>query len=241
MITFRHREFELAVRESIKIFDRPIEESDLLQVESLHCSDFDFLHEDLETLKKCSALKSMSIDIGMISLDFLSALPKLKDLYLVYWGGPVDFRAFSCLQNLETLIVSGGDYSSIPFVETDALASMKNLTSLTFHEFGTVDLSFLESMPWLEEFFCGWPNKVTSVSSIGKLINLRELTLMDMYLDDLDFLDTLPDTVTLDFVVEVKTAGYKPEKLRRFINSEISREGERGQYMEIEVEPKREV
>ena len=63
---------------------------------------------------------------------------------------------------------------------------------------------------------------------------------MDMYLDDLDFLDTLPDTVTLDFVVEVKTAGYKPEKLRRFINSEISREGERGQYMEIEVAPKRE-
>ena len=52
MITFHHREFELAVRESIKIFDRPIEESDLLQVESLHCSDFDCLHEDLETLKK---------------------------------------------------------------------------------------------------------------------------------------------------------------------------------------------
>ena len=241
MITFHHREFELAVRESIKIFDRPIEESDLLQIESLDCSNFDFLEEDLAMLKKCSALNDLFINIGMVSLYFLSALSELKDLYLVYWGEPVDFRAFSCLQNLESLVVSGGDYSSIPFIETDALISMKKLTSLTFHEFGTVDLSFLESMPWLEEFFCGWPNKVTNISSIGKLINLRELTLMDMYLDDLDFLDTLPDTVTLDFAVEVKTAGYKPEKLRRFINSEISREGERGQYMEIEVEPKREV
>lgn len=240
MITFHHREFELAVRESIKIFDRPIEESDLLQIESLDCSNFDFLEEDLAMLKKCSALNDLFINIGMVSLYFLSALPELKDLYLVYWGEPVDFRAFSCLQNLESLVVSGGDYSSIPFIETDALISMKKLTSLTFHEFGTVDLSFLENMPWLEEFFCGWPNKVTSVSSIGKLINLRELTLMDMYLDDLEFLDTLPDTVTLDFGVEVKISGYKPEKLRRFINSEISREGERGQYMEIEVEPKRE-
>lgn len=240
MISFHHREFELAVRENIKIFDRPIEESDLLQVESLDCSNFDFLDEDLVTLKKCSALKSLVINIGVISLEFLAALPKLEDLYLVYWGAPVDFRAFSCLQNLESLVVSGGDYSSIPFIETEALASMKKLTSLSFHEFGTVDLSFLESMPWLEEFFCGWPNKVTNVSSIGKLIRLQKLTLMDMYLDDLNFLDTLPDTVTLDFIVEVKNSGYRPEKLRRFIRSEIRMENEKERYTEIEVRPKRE-
>lgn len=241
LIPFHHREFELAVRENTKIFDRPVEEPDLLQVELLDCSNFDFLHEDLDTLKKCKMLKTLIINIGMISLDFLSAFPMLEDLFLVYWGRSVDFRAFSCLQNLEFLVVSGGDYSSIPFIATDALASMKKLTSLTFHEFGTVDLSFLENMPWLEVFFCGWPNKVTNVSSIGKLANLQELTLLEMRLDDLDFLDPLPDTVKLDFIVKVKKSGYRPGKLRRFINSEIRSEAERGPYVEIEVEPKREV
>ena len=240
MIIFHHREFEFAVRENTKIFGRPIEDQDLLQVELLDCSNFDFPHEDLETLKKCKTLKTLVINIGMISLDFLSAFPMLEDLLLVYWGGAVDFRDFSCLQNLESLVVSGGDYSSIPFIETDALISMKKLTSLTFHEFGTVDLGFLERMPWLEEFFCGWPNKVTNVSSIGKLIRLQKLTLMDMYLDDLNFLDTLPDTVTLDFIVEVKNSGYRPEKLRRFIRSEIRMENEKERYTEIEVRPKRE-
>ena len=125
MITFHHREFELAVREDISILDRPIEEADLLQVKHLDCSNFDFLHEDLETLEKCKEIKTLDINIGLIGLDFLSSLPMLEDLTLVYWGRAVDFRAFSCLHKLESLCVSGGDYSSIPFVATDALKTMK--------------------------------------------------------------------------------------------------------------------
>ncbi|MBR5769874.1 MAG: hypothetical protein IKX98_07195 [Clostridia bacterium] len=238
MIKFHHREFELAVREDINNFDLPIEEPDLLQVEHLDCSNFDFLHEDLETLEKCKALKTLHINIGMIGLDFLSSLPMLEDLYLVYWGRAVDFRSFSCLHKLKSLFVSGGDYSSIPFVETDSLTTMKNLSSLTFHEFGAVDLSFLEYMPWLEEFFCGWANEVSNISSIGRLVHLKSLSLMDIRLDNLDFLDNLPDTVELDWSVKIAKDGYAPEKLHRFCKSEIRSAFEIGQYIEVEVEPK---
>lgn len=238
MISFHQREFELAVREDTGIFGRPIEELDLLQVEHLDCSTFDFLHEDLGTLELCKSLKILNINIGMVSLDFLSAFPMLEDLDLVYWGQSVDFRAFSGLQKLKSLMVSGGDYSSIPLIETDALTTLKNLSSLTFHEFGNVDLGFLENMPWLEEFICGWANKVLNISSIGKLIHLQNLTLMDICLDNLGFLDNLPDSVMLDWSVEIVKDGYEPEKLRRFSKSVIRSELECGQYIEIEVEPK---
>lgn len=238
MIIFHHREFELAVREDTKSYGRPIEEPDLLQVEHLDCSNFSFLHEDLETLKKCRSLKALNISIGMIDLDFLAAFPMLEELDLVYWGQAVDFRAFSCLKELRSLSVSGGDDSSIPFIETDALTTMKNLSSLTFHEFGDVDLGFLENMPWLEAFFCGWPNEVSNISSIGKLIHLQSLSLMDIRLNNLDFLDNLPDTVELDWCVDIAKEGYEPEKLQRFFKSVVRSELEREQYIEIEVEPK---
>lgn len=237
MIAFHHEEYELAVREAIGVPDRPLTEADLMKVENLDCSNFDFLREDLETLKKCKALKTLAISIGTNGLDFLSAFPMLRDLFLVYWGRAVDFREFSCLQNLESLTVSGGDYSSIPFTETEALTSLKKLTSLTFHEFGTVDLSFLERMPWLELFFCGWPNEAANVASIGKLPHLQELLLYDMRLDNLDFFDELPDTVKLDLGIEIAKEGYAPEKLRRFHKSRTRSEWEYEQYISVEVEP----
>ena len=93
MIKFHHFEFELAVREDTKIHDRPIEETDLKQVEHLDCSNFDFSHEDLETMEKCTALRDLAINIGMIDLSFLSSFPMLEDLYLVYWGQSVNFCA----------------------------------------------------------------------------------------------------------------------------------------------------
>ena len=235
MITFHHEEFELAVREDTSILDRPIEEADLLQIKLLDCSNFDFLHEDLETLEKCKALKTLAINIGMIGLDFLSSLPMLEDLYLVYWGREVDFRAFSCLHKLKSLFVSGGEISNIPFVETDALKTMKNLSSLSFHEFGSVDLSFLENMQWLEEFFCGWADEVSNISAISKLVHLRSLTLMDICLDNLDFLDNLPDTVELEWSVEIARDSYAPEKLGRFFKSEIRSVFEADEYIKVEV------
>lgn len=220
MIKFHHREFELAVREAAGIFDRPIEERDLSSVERLDCSNFSFHSEDLEVLQRCRALKELNIVTCYEDLSFLSTFPMLESMYFEYFGPSIDFRAFSCLSRLEDLYVSGGDYSSIPFLHTEGLISLKRLKSLVFHEFGTVDLLFLESMPWLEEFVCGWANRVTNISSIGKLTNLRRLVLIDLQMDDLAFLDNLPDSM------ELELDGYAEknideEKLRRFKRTDV--------------------
>ncbi len=192
--------------------------ADLKRVETLDCSNFDFVIEDLEIIEKCSSLRNLSINIGTTDLTFLSALPSLESLYLVIWNykNAVDFRYFSCLQNLKTLEVSGGDISSMALLYTDALATLKKLDSLILHEFGSVDLSFLENMPWLEHFYCGYANEVKNVAAIGKLINLQELTLIDIKMEDLNYLDSLPSTMDLELCSIETRNGIDTEKLRRF-------------------------
>ncbi len=237
MITFHHRGFEQAVRESTNIYNRPIEEADLLQIEALDCSTFYFVEDDLEILRKCTGLRRLNIDVDWDDLSFLSDLLLLEYLDLVCRTRSLDFWAFSCLQSLEYLLVSGGDYSSIPFLHTEALPALKKLTSLEFHEFGTVDLRFLEDMPWLEEFRCGWPIKVTNISSIGKLINLQVLSLYDMQMENLDFLDDLPDTLSLTLCGNDVKNRINPEKLRRFQEVDVSEMSVGGKDAGILIEP----
>ena len=232
-LVFHHHEFELDTRELVNIPEGAITDNDVSVITRLDCSNYTFDHDDIETLKKFVNLEWLAIEIGNVDLSFLRAFSKLKMLDLVYWdsSNKLDFGVFASLIDLEWLFVSGGDISSIDLIDLDALTGLKKLKTLHLHEFGSVDLSFLEQMPWIEDFFCGYANEVINIDSIGKLLNLKSLDLVDVEMDNLDFLDRLPDEMELDLCGDEVHAGVDVEKLNRFANAEISDMTVNGEYL----------
>ena len=222
-LTFYHPEFEQEVRKSLNIFDRDITEKDALSVSELDLSNFDFKDEDVETLFLFSNLISLSINIGERDSFFWSHFPKLQDLHWCCWGSEIDFAVFSNMSDLSSLAVSGGDYSDIKFKGLDSLITLNRLEVLSLHEFGPVDLMPLENMTQLKHFYLLYTNSAQNIETIGKMYWLESLTLCGLYVDNLDFLDSLPDNVELD-LCGIEIYGRKKVdvlKWKRFINREI--------------------
>ena len=159
-ILFHHHEFEYEVRDKLGIPSDPITEEDVLRVTELDLSNFDFLQEDRELLALFNNLTSLDINIGYTPSEYWHNFPKLKHFYLCYWGDSVDFVSFQKMTDLEMLWVSGGDYSSIDYLNLEALADLEHLHYLELHEFGTVDLLPLNRMPQLRGFALRYANKV---------------------------------------------------------------------------------
>ncbi len=222
-LVFHHREFERDVRKKLNKPEGQITDSDVSVITELVCTNYTFKHEDLDTLKCFINLEKLFIETIDSDLSFLCSFRKLKELEVICISSAdeIDFSAFSELRNLECLFVSGGDISDIDFINTNALTGLKKLTDLSFHEFGTVDLSFLNQMPWIEEFLCGYAYEVLNIESIGKLKKLESLTLIDIEIENLDFLDSLPDTMSLELCgLEIQN-GIDMEKLKRFSETDI--------------------
>ena len=102
------------------------------------------------------------------------------------------------MTDLTSLMVSGGDYSDIKFNELDALIPLRNLEKLLLHEFGPVNLAPLEKMPQLKHFSLLYTDSAQNIETIGKLRWLESLVLRGLYVDNLDFLDSLPDHIELE-------------------------------------------
>lgn len=114
-------------------------------------------------------------------------------------GDLVDFNVFKRLKQLERLWVSGGFYApNLRLENVGALTTFENLVTLGFHEFGSVDLKFLEDMRKLEAFFCEYASDVKNVESIGNLKNLKSLELVGIPMDNIDFFDMLDENVEID-------------------------------------------
>ena len=69
-ITFHHKEFETTVRHELLILDRPIYDTDLLNLIDLDCSMFKFDDEDYETLMLCENLEFLCIESCALNLNF---------------------------------------------------------------------------------------------------------------------------------------------------------------------------
>jgi hypothetical protein len=220
-ILFHHHEFECEVRDTLGIPSDPITEEDVLRVTELDLSNFNFLQEDRETLALFKNLTSLDINIGYTPSEYWHNFPKLKHFYLCYWGGNVDFVSFQKMTDLEMLWVSGGDCSSIDYLNLDTLVDLAHLHYLELHEFGTVDLLPLSEMPQLKSFALRYANKVENIEIIGSMRQLEELVLDGLYVDTLDFLDLLPDTVQLEMCGNHVYGSVDATKWKRFSKHDI--------------------
>lgn len=233
-LTFAHPEFEQEVRERIKIFDRDLVAADALLVKELDLTNFDFKDEDIETLFQFSNLTSLSINIGQQNAFFWNHFSKLQDLYWCCWGFEIDFAVFSNMQDLTYLMVSGGDYSDIKFTGLESLIQLKHLEELLLHEFGPVDLAPLEKMPQLKHFSLLYTDSAQNIETLGKLHWLESLDLCGLYVENLDFLDSLPNSVELD-MCGIEIYGRKEVdvlKWKRFIKRDICEIQVKDQYWE---------
>ena len=222
-LKFYHPGFEQVVRHELLISDRAITDEDALNVFDLDCSDFIFDSRDYEALSAFKNLDYLMINTRADELDFLKALPLLEELNLETWGGnnTVDFNHFSHLAHLRELLVSGGDVSSIDYKNLEGLAALKKLECLTLHEFGTVDLRPLRSMPWLKGLYCGYANEVYDIEAIAALSNLESLTLIGIEMESLEFLDSFPDSLIIGLYELRVKKGIDHSKLSRFVEGDF--------------------
>lgn len=197
-LSFEHPEFESEVRTKLQIFDRPITNEDARKVIGLDLTNFDFRDEDKDILNCFVNLSFLGINIGATAPSFWRQFPKMKDLYLCCWGDSVDFESFREMLGLESLCVSGGDLSGINYLNLEALQGLKRLVELELHEFGFADLAPLGFMTQLKWFALRYADKVANIDTINKMVFLKELKLDGLWLDNLDFLDYLPDDVELE-------------------------------------------
>ena len=218
---FYDKEFETAVRDELEIFDKAVCMNDVQLLLDLDCSMFTFDERDLETLAKFTELKHLSINLRRNDMSFLRSLRNLEELNIEYYGSSVDFNCFSHLSSLKELFVSGGDISDMSLNNLQALAELKMLKSLTLHEFGDVDLSFLELMDNLEGFYCGYADEVKNIEAVGQLKKLQNLALIGLQVNNLDFLDSLKNDVDVALIGIDMIIPVDSEKLKRFNNIEI--------------------
>lgn len=241
-LSFHNLEFEQEVRKRLNIFDRAITEDDALLVTELDFTSFNisFKDEDLETLYLFKNLKSLAIEMENMGAEFWKHFPKMESLFLVIWGEDVNFEDFSGMTNLNDLFISGGDYSSIKFKNLNALIPLKCSKQLTLHEFGPVNLAPLSDMKQLEDLAICYSNEVECIDTIGKMTHLKSLCLCGLLVDNLDFLDTLPDEIELE-LCGIEVSGEDEidvTKWKRFINRDISEIGVKHKWWEyIDLSP----
>ncbi len=197
-LVFYNREFELEIRKVLSITDRHIYTSDALKVSKLDLSELCFDVRDCDALCQFGNLECLYINFSFEDISFLSTLKKLSVLNIESYCSIFDFKHLSEIKGLKELFVSGGDYSDMRMVNLEEISCISGLEYLGLHEFGYVDLRPLKKMPQLKDFLCGWADKVDNYDSISALKNLKNLMLIDLKMDDIDFFWNLPADMRLE-------------------------------------------
>ena len=105
---------------------------------------------------------------------------------------------------------------------------------MLLHEFGPVDLAPLEKMSQLKHFSLLYTSSAQNIETIGKMQWLETLDLCGLYVDNLDFLDLLPDSIELD-MCGIEIYGRKEVdvlKWKRFKKRDICEIQVKDQYWE---------
>ena len=202
-LSFHNKRFEQAVRESLNRPNGPIFDVDAPSVKTLYC-DFSFDVEDVPVLRSFCNLASLYIETNYSNCDAIREafldMANMEKIDVCWMSGDLDFHMFQNMRKLTEFYITGGDISWIDLLHPEVLVEMKQLHTVSLHEFGSVDLAFLEGMPQLRSFFCGYADHVIHPDSISSLIHLEDLTLVHIKFNDLHFLDNLPDSLKLELL-----------------------------------------
>ncbi len=196
--------------------------SDILEVTELDLSIYALHDKDMEILKEFKNIKYLGIESREPDLSYLKFFPLLESLQIEYPYAPFNIESVCHLTELSDLWISGGLISNMDIINTEALARLTKLEYLGFHEFGTVDLSFLKKLPGLRSFFCGYANKVYNIESIKHLTALEELNLADIDINNLDFLGYIPEKAFVELCGIRLWENPSLEILKRFSKTDIS-------------------
>lgn len=222
-LQFYNKQFENAVRHELLIYDRPITEKDALLTYDLDCSDFTFDIKDCRTLCAFKNLDRLDINVGFENLSFLQELINLEELYIEFYQNNFNFSYLVPLQKLRSLTVSCGDISNFELHNFEELTKLSCLESLALYKFGTVDLAALKNMSCLTGFYCAHGNKVLNSDSIAHLVNLKALTLIDITVENLDFLNTLSSKTVLALYSVTVLSDIDIKTLQRFEECDLDK------------------
>ena len=223
-LVFYGREFETTVREILRNPEGPVTDRDVSAVAALDCAAFPFHPLDIDALKRFTRLESLRISVGnRTDLAFLGAFPRLRTLSVsccTAFGAP-DLRALASLAGLETLEVSGGLFSGADLLFPASPPGLKVLTRLSLLDLGTADLAFLAHTQRLAHFSCAYTDRLLHADRLGSLRALRSLSLTDVNLQDLRFLDPLPDETSVRLFGCRVAAETDVDRLLRFSAVEL--------------------
>lgn len=223
VIRFKNRFFESDIRKRINRKEGPVFESDIKSLTSV-IYEWDSWGDDTELLYELPKLKELIVETNSIPL-FLNNMPDLEGLDLTFWGSQeFDFKWVSHLEKLKSLCISGGDISSMKLVNEEEITRLTKMTELIFHEFGSVNLEFLKDVNYLTSFYCGYADDVLNIDVIANLQSLKELTLIDIHVDNLDFLNAFGNDLEIELCALWLPEGFdetKLEELERFERCDV--------------------
>ena len=167
--------------------DGEIRLSDLEGIDEMELGTADEI-SDPSALSELVWLKKLFIEVKPnTSIAFLENLVDLKELSVVSYR-ELDFAPLKGLKKLKTLLLAGDLMVDICPQNIAALGELTSLEELKLMDIQDVDLSFLEKLHGLKKLELIELGAMSHTRSITASPKLRELTLFELILSDVDFL-----------------------------------------------------
>lgn len=186
IIDWKDPKLEAQIR-SILGINGPITIQDVRKLDELDLMSGDLV-SNASALSGFTWLKKLSIGIDWeTSISFLECMPELEELNLSSVG-ELDISPIKKLKNLRSLSICGDPLADVNPINLSVLGELKNLRDLKLMAMSPVDFSFLEKLTNLEQLELVEIGPMRNTRSITASPKLKELTLLDLILNDVDFL-----------------------------------------------------
>lgn len=149
---------------------------------------------DLRGIEEYPYLHTLSITAdNLVNEDYISKISYLDSLAITVTGSPIDYSFLTPVSTLSKLSIEAPFFTDLNF-----LKGMPQLTELEIWGNGMLsDISALEYCPELNWLVITNADLVQDFSMIGKLKNLKDLTLRDCQLNNLSWASSLKNLTSL--------------------------------------------
>lgn len=170
---------------------------DLERIRQLELSYYDY-HSDISPLVHLKNVRTLRIGIrDSVDLSIFRRMPKLRSLAIIC-NGTLDMSEIGKLRHLRHLHICGDDGTDCKLKNCHALANLTQLRSLKLEWTAKIDFEFLGGMRQLRRLEFPELGPCWNVEMIAYPPKLRYVFMMDMILDDVNFLKAFHDLDYLD-------------------------------------------